>query len=206
MPENLTPVDPFAYPDLMEENPNPFFDPARISRAIFDPRKNFLKTIWQMKKPVLDSELNEREDIDNFIRRETLALLAGDITIVEGICPEQSTLNNTLLFTPGKIVVRGWELTVQKNEGGFPSVDQNFSVVVIDTSVNPPVETLFPMNNMGFSPNISFDQPVGDNVTTILARGTFFNSQKNFQFSTVYRCTTIFSALNLTPLLIVVAI
>ena len=110
----------FGPMDLFAEPSNPFFDPARISRAIFDPRKNFLKTIWQKGKPVLDSEINEREDIDNFIRRQIFTLLAGEITIVKGLHPQQTTTPNKLCFTAGEIVVRGWDLVVEKNEGGFP--------------------------------------------------------------------------------------
>lgn len=164
--------------DLLTENPNPFFDQARISRAINDPRKNFLKTIWQKGKPVLDAELNEREDIDNFLRRQIAVLLAGEITVVEGLCPEQSLIPNKLYLSEGEIIVRGWDLIVEKNEGGFPTVDQNFSVVVIDTSGPVPVETKFPLNGLGFSPNISFDQPVGDNNTTIIHSGTFYDTLK----------------------------
>lgn len=161
--------------DLIAENPNPFFNQSRISRAIFDPRKNFLKTIWQKSKPVLDSELNEREDIDNFIRRSIVVMLTGELTLYEGLHPQQSKAGNQLVLSKGKIGVNGWLLIVEKNDGGFPTTDQNFNIFVIDTSGSVPVETKFPLSGLGFSPNIQFDQPVGDNNTTILARGTEYS-------------------------------
>ena len=157
--------------DLVSENPSPFFDPTRISRAIFDPRKNFLKTIWQRRKPVGDAELNEREDIDNFIRRQILVLLAGELTIVGGLCPEQNTENNKIYLTAGQIVVRGWHLHVEKNEGGMASVDQNFRVFVLNGSTATP----YPVSGLGFNPSLNFDQPVGDSNTTIIARGTGYS-------------------------------
>lgn len=161
--------------DLIAEKQGQFFDPTRMINHIFDPRKNFLKTIWQRRRPVLDSELMEREEIDSFIRRQILVLLAGEITIVEGLQPQQSLTPNKVLLSEGEIVVRGWDIIVEKNEGGFPSINQNFSVVVIDNTGPIPVETPFPLNGLGFSPNVSVDQPVGDSNTTIIHRGTFYD-------------------------------
>lgn len=161
--------------DLIEEQPNPFFNPQRISRAIFDPKKNFLKTIWQKEKYLLDSELNEREDIDNYIRRQILFLLAGEISIVHGLCPMQNHMPNKICFCDGQIVVRGWNLLVEKNEGGFPSVNQNFEVVVVGPEEDG--ET-YPHNGLGFNPNMTIEQPVGDGNATIIANGTHYNLLK----------------------------
>lgn len=162
--------------DILNDPPNPFFDSVRISRAINDPNKNFLKTIWQKGKPVLDSELNEREDIDSFIRRQTAILLAGELTVVKGLFPEQSTVPNRVCFSAGEIYARGWDLIVEKNEGGFPPVNQNFTVTVLNG--NDPNPLTFPLNGLGFSPQLNFDQPVGDNSTTIIASGTFYDDLK----------------------------
>lgn len=173
----LDPEDTTTNQILMAEPPNPFFDPVRISRASFDPKKNFLKILWQKGKPPLDSEFNEREDIDNFIRRQLAILLSGKLTVVGGLCPKETNHPSILLLTAGELVVRGWQLTIEKNGGGFPSIEgQNYSVLQVDPNDGSTIA--FPRNGIGFSPNLQFDQPVGDNTATILSDGTGFDTLK----------------------------
>ncbi len=76
-----------------------------ISRETFDPTKNYKRIRYHQDRDLLDSELNEQQDIINLERRKIADILFKEGSIIMGL--EVSAAANVLTLAPGVVYIDG---------------------------------------------------------------------------------------------------
>ena len=76
-----------------------------ISRETFDPTKNYKRIRYHQDRDLLDSELNEQQDIINLERRKIADILFKEGSIIMGL--EVSATANVLTLAPGVVYIDG---------------------------------------------------------------------------------------------------
>ena len=76
-----------------------------ISRETFDPTKNYKRIRYHQDRNLLDSELNEQQDIINLERRKIADILFKEGSIIMGL--EVSAAANVLTLAPGVVYIDG---------------------------------------------------------------------------------------------------
>ena len=76
-----------------------------ISRETFDPAKNYKRIRYHQDRDLLDSELNEQQDLINLERRKIADILFKEGSILSGL--EVSAAANVLTLAPGVVYIDG---------------------------------------------------------------------------------------------------
>ena len=76
-----------------------------ISRETFDPAKNYKRIRYHQDRDLLDSELNEQQDIINLERRKIADILFKEGSILSGL--EVTAAANVLTLSPGVVYIDG---------------------------------------------------------------------------------------------------
>ena len=76
-----------------------------ISRETFDSTKNYKRIRYHQDRDLLDSELNEQQDIINLERRKIADILFKEGSIIMGL--EVSAATNVLTLAPGVVYIDG---------------------------------------------------------------------------------------------------
>ncbi len=76
-----------------------------ISRETFDPAKNYKRIRYHQDRDLLDSELNEQQEIINFERRKIADILFKEGSILSGL--EVTADANVLTLAPGVVYIDG---------------------------------------------------------------------------------------------------
>jgi hypothetical protein len=76
-----------------------------ISRETFDPAKNYKRIRYHQDRDLLDSELNEQQDIINLERRKIADILFKEGSILSGL--EVTEAANVLTLSPGVVYIDG---------------------------------------------------------------------------------------------------
>jgi hypothetical protein len=76
-----------------------------ISRDTFDPAKNYKRIRYHQDRDLLDSELNEQQELINLERRKIADILFKEGSILSGL--DVTVLDNVLTLTPGMIYIDG---------------------------------------------------------------------------------------------------
>ncbi len=76
-----------------------------ISRDTFDPAKNYKRIRYHQDRDLLDSELNEQQELINLERRKIADILFKEGSILRGL--DVTVQDNVLTLTPGMIYIDG---------------------------------------------------------------------------------------------------
>lgn len=76
-----------------------------ISRDTFDPAKNYKRIRYHQDRDLLDSELNEQQELINLERRKIADILFKEGAILIGL--GVTVVDNVLTLTPGMIYIDG---------------------------------------------------------------------------------------------------
>ena len=76
-----------------------------ISRETFDPAKNYKRIRYHQDRDLLDSELNEQQDLINLERRKIADILFKEGSILSGL--EVTAAANVLTLSPGVVYIDG---------------------------------------------------------------------------------------------------
>ena len=76
-----------------------------ISRETFDPAKNYKRIRYHQDRDLLDSELNEQQDLINLERRKIADILFKEGSILSGL--EVTAATNVLTLSPGVVYIDG---------------------------------------------------------------------------------------------------
>lgn len=91
-----------------------------ISRETFDPTKNYKRIRYHQDRDLLDSELNEQQDIINLERRKIADILFKEGSIIMGL--EVSAAANVLTLAPVPRGVPQGPLPIhQRSSSGMPA-------------------------------------------------------------------------------------
>ncbi|MEJ2592492.1 MAG: DUF4815 domain-containing protein, partial [Candidatus Thiodiazotropha sp.] len=89
-----------------------------ISRETFDPAKNYKRIRYHQDRDLLDSELNEQQEIINFERRKIADILFKEGSILSGL--EVTAAANVLTLSPGVVYIDGH---IEQVAGGVLTYD-----------------------------------------------------------------------------------